>query len=183
MIPKEQRSKFLQKQLNDNEFTNSFNFIKKIKGLDSTAKLLLIDMCNDLYMNGSVTWAHQTYADRCGLSRRQVIRWFDTFIKNEVLLPDSNNKVGGRQNKFGINHNNFKNLVKSKQPVTPVVKTCDTDGIEPVTPMVKTYDKDVTYNKDNKDNKSLLSEEEPIVGSSSLTEEDVREFIKQELDI
>ena len=172
MIPKEQRSKFLQKQLDDNEFTNSFNFIKRIKGLDSTAKLLLIDMCNDLYMNGSVTWAHQTYADRCGLSRRQVVRWFDTFVENNVLLPDANNKVGGRKNRFGINHNNFKNLIKSKQPVTPEVRTCDTDGIEPVTPMVTSCDTHDTYNKDNKDNKSLLSEEN-ILDVSSVGESEM----------
>ena len=156
MIEKDKRSKFLQKQLDDKEFSNSFNFIKKMKGVDSTAKLLLIEMCNDLYMNGDVTWKQSTYADKLGLTRQQISNWFKKFVTLQILLPHSSNKAGGKQNKYGINHNYFSKLGK---PVKPSVPTCKAGDTLPVKPGIQTCKEDFTYNKDNKDNKSLLSKE------------------------
>ena len=54
MIPKNERSKYLQKQLDDKQIRVSYNFIVEYKGIDSTMKLLLNDMCNDIYMNGKI---------------------------------------------------------------------------------------------------------------------------------
>jgi len=166
MIEKNKRSKFLQQQLDDKEFTNSFNFIKRIKGVDSTAKLLLIEMCNDLYMNGTVSWKQSTYADRLGLTRQQISNWFKKFVKLEILLPDPSNKQGSKQNKYSVNHYNFKKLSRHVKPGIHTFKAGDTQHVKPE---IQTCKEDFTYNKDNKDNKSLLSKEEAF-GASSLKE-------------
>ena len=141
MIPKDKRSKFLQKELDENRYSMSYNFIKQIKGLDSTAKLLLIEMCNDIYMNGKITWAQSTYADKIGITRRQVMRWFKQFTESEVLIPDPTNKPGSKNNTYNLVHTKIKSLVK---PVTPKVPTCDTEGTQPVTPKVPTCDTEGT---------------------------------------
>ena len=164
MIPKNKRSKFLQKELNENNFSIAYDFIKKIKGLDSTAKLLLIEMCNDTYMNGKVTWAQNTYADRIGITRRQIMRWFKKFTDVGILVPDAENKVGSKNNTHSLIPSKIHKLTK---PVTPEVPTCDAEGTQPVTPEVPTCDADVTYNKINKSNKDLLIEEEDVLDVSS----------------
>ena len=72
MIKKPDRSKFLQKELDENNFSITYHFISKIKGLDSSMKLLLMQMCNDTYMNSKITWAQSTYADRIGMTRKHI---------------------------------------------------------------------------------------------------------------
>ena len=159
MIKKPDRSKFLQKELDENNFSMSYNFIMRYKNIDSTVKLLLNDMCNDLFMNGAVTWKHQTYADHIGISRRQIIRWFDRLVEIGILIPENGNKQGSKSNRFKIDIN--PKLIKELSitgHVTPKVKTCDTQGIQHVTPKVKTCDTGGTYNKANKSNKDLLGE-------------------------
>jgi len=185
MIPKNERSKFLQKQMDDKKTRVSYNFIMEYKGVDSTLKLLLNDMCNDIYMNGFVTWKHQTYADHLGITRRQILRWFQKLTEIGILIPEKSNKEGGKSNKFKLDINPFliKKLVDQKH-VTPVVKTCDTDDTVHVTPEVQTCDTDDTYNIPNKLQKSLLEEDEDVLASSSpqpegptFTEEAFAEFL------
>lgn len=169
MIPKNERSKFLQNEIDERRTRISYNFITEYKGVDSTVKLLLNEMCNDIFMNGFVTWKHQTYADHIGITRRQVLRWFERLIEIGILKPEKLNKIGGKSNRFKLDVDP-KLIKKLSEPVTSKVKTCDTQGIEPVTPKVKTCDIDGTYNKPNKSNKDLLGKEESFGDSSSQPE-------------
>jgi hypothetical protein len=181
MIPKNDRSKYLQQQLDEKQTRVSYNFIMQYKGLDSTIKLLLNEMCNDSYMNGSITWKHQTYADHIGITRKQVLRWFQRLTEIGILIANKNNKVGGKSNTFklDVNPTLIKKLIDYK-PVPSESQTCTTEGTEPVPPKDQTCTIEGTYNKLNKSNKDLLRVEEAFGASSPNPNnpKDVDEFIK-----
>ena len=179
MIAKENRSKFLQQQLDDNKTRVSYNFIMEYKGIDSTIKILLNDMCNDNYMNGSVTWKHQTYADHLGISRQQIAKWFKRLITIGILIPNKDNKAGSKGNTFKIDVSpKLMNMlvVNNSKPVNPRIKTCKPEDIEPVNPRIKTCKPEFTYNKVNKSNKDLLTEEESFI-DSSLFDKDTKQYL------
>ena len=178
MIKKEERSKFLQKQLDEKEYSINYNFIKRRKGLDSTCKLLLIDMCNDSYMNGCVTWKQSTYGDHNGLSRQQVSSWFSKFVGLGILIPDPSNKPGGKSNTYLLIPSKIDSLIRKykkpfkkneeKGPVNQGIQTCQLEDTLPVNQGIQTCQVGLTYNKGNKSNKDLIpKEEESFVDSPS----------------
>jgi hypothetical protein len=169
MIKKEERSKFLQAEMDEKRISVSYHFIARTKGLDSTIKLLLNQMCNDLYMNGFVTWKHQTYAEHIGISTRQIVRLFNKLTEVGILIPDKDNKVGGKSNKFKLNVSPILIQKLIEKPMTPEAPTYDTDDTQPMTPRVQSCDTDVIYNKPNKTNKVLLGKEESFRDSFSQT--------------
>ena len=163
MIKKEDRSKKLQKALDEKEYHISYNFINSIKGVDANWKLLLNLMCNDLYMNGTVQWAQKTYADKLGITRQSVNNSFKKLIEVGVLIPEKENRAGVK-GKYGIDISKITNLKRVKQDVP----TCKAHLTEPVKQDVPTCKEGFTYNKSNKDNKSLLDEEDDLSSSSSM---------------
>ena len=186
-IKKEDRSKFLQKQLDEKEFGVFWNFIFSMKDIDSSYKILMSLMCNDIYMNGMVTWKQQTYADKMGVTRQSVFNMFKKLVKTHVLIPNDNNKSGSKQNTYSFDIRNISQLKRSntgfkKKPVKEDLPTCKPGFTQPVKEDLLTCKAEFTYNKDNKSsNKDLISEEEePFVGSSLLKD---KEKEKLEFDL
>ena len=165
-----------------------------MKGVDSTYKILLTLMCNDLYMNGMITWKQNTYADKMGITRQSVNKMFNRLIDIDVLIPDSKNKPGSKHNTFQLSIRNIHKLVKNNngfktKPVNPSLPTCKPQFTQPVNPGLPTCKPQFTYNKSNKSsNKDLLTEEESVLGASSSSgptgPSDIELFkFSQELDI
>jgi len=85
------------------KFFKGYHSIMKLN-CDSTLKCLLIIMMDDANVNkGVMKWKHQTYADKIGMSRIQVKRWFDKLVANHILLEHESNHAGSKQNKYAIN--------------------------------------------------------------------------------
>lgn len=159
---KKKQHPFFKRQEDDTNFEQFFNFIM-IKNIDATHKLVLNLICNDIWMNGQLQWKQETYADRLGMSRRQMVRLFKQYEELGILIPGPDNKRGGKKNVYSIELNNLSRLEKTKKPVTskepvtpvvveekevhvtPVTSTCDMGGKTHVTPVVETCDTDVTY--------------------------------------
>jgi hypothetical protein len=165
MIKKEDRSKFLQKQMDEKQISIDYHFITRVKGLDSSMKLLLNQMCNDIYMNGKITWAQSTYADRIGMTRKHVNKLFMELRDAGVIKGDKDNKPGSPNNTYSMFPTFITNLVK--QTCNPGEPDLLPPVTRPVTTGNQTCNQEVTYNKDNKTNKVLLGKEESFGDSSS----------------
>lgn len=188
MIKKEDRSKFLQKQLDEKQISMDYHFITSVKGLDSTMKLLLNQMCNDTYMNGKITWAQSTYADRIGVTRKHINKMFMELREVGVIKGDKDNKPGSPNNTYSMYPSLIIKLVKlpkkkKKQTCNPGEPDLLPGVTRPVTSSNQTCNQEVTYNKDNKTNKVLLGKEESFVDSSSKTEMPEDWINQLELDI
>ena len=174
MIKKEDRSKFLQKQLDEKQISMDYHFITRVKGLDSTMKLLLNQMCNDIYMNGKITWAQSTYADRIGVTRKHINKMFMELREVGVIKGDKDNKPGSPNNTYSMYHTMILKLVKVPKKKKETCNLEEPDllpGVTtPVTSGNQTCNQEVTYNKDNKTNKVLLGKEESFGDSSSQPE-------------
>ena len=84
------------------KFTKGYYWIFELK-CDSTLKILLMFMFDNSNVNkGFVHWKYKTYADRMGMCRHQIQRWFKKLIANGSLIPHPNNHAGSPQNKFVI---------------------------------------------------------------------------------
>lgn len=175
MIKKQDRSKFLQKQLDEKQISVDYNFITRVKGLDSSMKLLLNQMCNDIYMNGKITWAQSTYADRIGMTRKHINKLFMELRNAGVIKGDKDNKAGSPNNTYQMYPALINKLVK--QTCNPEEPDLLPTVTRPVTPSNQTCNQQVTYNKDNKTNKVLLGEE-TLLERSSLTEAEIDLFIE-----
>ncbi len=167
MIKKEERSKFLQQQLDEKQISVDYHFITRTKGLDSTMKLLLNQMCNDIYMNGKITWAQSTYADRIGVTRKHINKLFMELRDAGVIKGDKDNKPGSPNNTYSMYPTFIKNLIK--QTCNPEEPDLLPPVTRPVTSSNQTCNQQVTYNKPNKSNKDLLGKEESFRDSSSQT--------------
>jgi hypothetical protein len=178
MIPKNKkyknRSLFLQKQYDDNEYNISFNFIMKLN-IDSTIKNVLNLMANDSFMNGSITWKQMTYSDKLGISRRQMVNIFNQLIDLKVIIPHKDNKKGGKKNTYTLT-TNFAPLIK--KPVGFGKKTCEAQCTLPVkpsavdmcSPLHSTCETGFTYNTDNTCLIHVLKEEKDSLTESPLQE-------------
>lgn len=94
------------------KFFKAYHFIMRLN-CDSTIKLLLIIMMDDANINkGIIKWKHNTYADKLGISIRQVQRLFKTLEGNGSIYPHKDNHAGGKQNKFAINLSQIIKLYK-----------------------------------------------------------------------
>lgn len=159
------KSKFLQEQLDNKDYTLNFNFIDKYKGIDSTHKRVYNLMCNDVFMNGSVTWKQSTYADKLGLSRQQMSNIFHLFEDKGILIASRNNKAGAKNNTYQLTVR-LEKLVKKKKgfkkessKVKEDEQTCklgctdlSTGVYKPVNWDVQTCKPQFTYNTSNTDN-------------------------------
>lgn len=158
------KSQFLQRQYDEKKYGMYFEFITTLK-IDSTIKWVLTLMANDTYMNGSITWKQSTYADKLGISRRQMVNIFNNLIELKVIIPHKDNKEGGKQNTYTLT-NNFEPLLK--KPKGFAKKTCAPQCSQPVHPsasnlctaMHSTCEPGCTYNTDNTCLKHVLIPEE-----------------------
>ena len=70
--------------------------------LTDLQKLVVSLMCNDIRMNGSITWKQQTYADKLGKSRQSIYKNFKWLEENGMLIANANNKAGGKSNTYNL---------------------------------------------------------------------------------
>lgn len=155
------QQEFLQKQKDDRKTGQWYWELAAIKGIDASWKLLLMAIFNNVFMNGHITWKQKTYADKLGLTRSTVHKAFQKLEELRIIVPHKDNKPGGKQNKYDVRFENIRNLEKGKKK-----ETCITDETnlyhrcnEPVSSVKQTCITGNTYNKYNKDNKSLIEEE------------------------
>ena len=140
-------------------------------------------------MNGHITWKQMTYADKLGITRSSVHKAFQKLEELSIIIPHKDNKPGGKQNKYDVNFSNIKLLEKppKKKKKKETCITSETDlyhrCTEPVSPEKQTCITDNTYNKHNKDNKSLLEEEASFDDAPSSKDPEALEDFLKELDM
>jgi hypothetical protein len=166
---------FLKEQMDKGDYAPMYPIISK-SNLSYLEKIILTQVCNDIFMNGTVTWKHQTYADKVNTSRLLVLRAFKKFISIGLLIPHKENKPGSKSNKFDINlllldteqpdtssnmlplepvTSSTKPVTSSKEPVTSSTEPV-TSSTKPVTPVVH-IKKPKETNKEN--NKEILKKD------------------------
>ena len=166
----------LQQQHDKKEFGSSYYFITQVKGLDAAHKLLLITMCDNVWLNGQVDWSQKSYAIKTGTSRQAISRYFKKYVELGILQPFPANKQGAK-GKYRLVYGNIKKLVK---PVMPVNKTCNAGD----TNMSGHHDNNLsghhdTYNSYNKNNSYNGDDESSFRNDSSSQPEETQ---KPELD-
>jgi len=165
--PKTEAQRFLFTQYEERAFNSTYDFIRQIPGIDAGHKILLDVMCNDVYLNSRITWSQSTYAKKTGTSRITINKHFKKFVELGIIIPDSNNKTGGKD-KYDLNLERIKLL---RKPVKPVKKSCKpqlTPTCKPqLTPTCKPQFTDII--DDNKNNIYNRDSEEssPFKGDSS----------------
>ena len=110
----------IQQLMDEGEYAPSYPFVMQSK-LSDFQKLLITQMLNDIRMNGSITWKHDTYASKLGKSRKGILGQFKVLTELEILVPHKDNKVGGKNNKFSISFTNieeFGHVTRESKPVT-----------------------------------------------------------------
>jgi len=164
MKTKKQRDSILQQQA-DEDSSIMFNWLFSMKGLDSTLKILLNYMCNDIFMNDKITWKQMTYADKVGLSRPQIWKWFKKLEEADILIPCKDNKAGAKNNTYTLTYRNIRTYAESNLNKNNNLLT---GGTQPVNQEKQTCYPPLTYNKVNKTNKVLITkgEEEDLASSS-----------------
>jgi len=107
---------FLQQQHDEKQFGSSYYFITQVKGLDAAHKLLLITMCDNVWLNGQVDWSQKSYAIKTGTSRSSIISHFKKYIELGILEPAFDNKKGSKAT-YTLVYRNIKKLVKPAKPI------------------------------------------------------------------
>tara|TARA_R110000765_G_scaffold236267_2_gene339124 strand:- start:9034 stop:9687 length:654 start_codon:yes stop_codon:yes gene_type:complete len=183
----------IQKIMDEGDYAPMYPIISK-SNLHPLEKILVSHICNDIRMNGTVTWKHQTYADKTNTSRQVIYKYFKKFVSIGLLVPHENNKAGSKSNKFDINllllvsgqpetsGSNLKSKVSSKpetsdyKPETSDSKPetsgsePETSGTKPETPVVH-IKKPKETNKEN--NKEILKKD--INESSFYVSSDIKD--------
>jgi hypothetical protein len=178
MIPKnktkQNKSAYLQQQWDDKEVGVLYNIVWQQKGIDASIKGLLTYMCNDVGMNGAVTWKQMTYADKLGMSRQHIMSLFAKFEDLRILIPDKSNKPGAKHNTYRLVLN-FDALRKTnngfkKNMTTPVDITCKPQLTLHDNPSLPTCQPEFTYKTTKTCIKHVLKEEKDSLTESPLQE-------------
>jgi hypothetical protein len=183
----------IQKLMDEGNYAPEYPIVTQ-SNLSWFEKVLVTQILNDIYMNGTVTWKHQTYADKLNSSRQVIYKYFKKFVSIGLLVPHENNKAGSKSNKFDINllllvsgqpetsGSNLKSKVSSKpetsdyKPETSDSKPetsgsePETSGTKPETPVVH-IKKPKETNKEN--NKEILKKD--INESSFYVSSDIKD--------
>tara|TARA_R110000737_G_scaffold255928_1_gene264906 strand:+ start:801 stop:1496 length:696 start_codon:yes stop_codon:yes gene_type:complete len=101
---KTKNQEMIQQLMDEGEYAPSYPFVLKSK-LSALEKLLVGQMLNDIRMNGTITWKHQTYADKLGSSRQVIMKLFGKLNQLGILIGNENNKQGGKSNTFEVSFN------------------------------------------------------------------------------
>ena len=161
---KTKNQEMIQQFMDEGDYPNLFPIILKSK-LTPLEKLAVSTMTNNIRMNGSVTWKHQTYADKLGSSRNVMINMFHKLIELGILIPNESNKAGGKGNTFTISFSSIEDYkpVPRKKPVTSSSKPVTSSPNKPVTSSSKpvtSSSKPVTSNP-----KPVTSSSKPVTSS------------------
>lgn len=161
----------LQQQHDQNKFGSSYYFITQVQGLDAAHKLLLITMCDNVWLNGQVDWAQKTYAVKTGTSRRSINAHFSKYVELGILQPISEKK-NGTKDKYRLVYGNIKKLIR---PVKPATKTCEAGDTRPVKPATSDLCNRLhTYNSYNKNNSYNGDDESSFRNDSSSQPEETQ---------
>tara|TARA_R110000737_G_scaffold90812_2_gene123120 strand:+ start:1422 stop:2087 length:666 start_codon:yes stop_codon:yes gene_type:complete len=98
---KTQNQEMIQQLMDEGDYAPSYPFVLKSK-LTPIQKLLVSLMLNDIYMNGTITWKHQTYADKLKVSRQSIFNNIKSLTSIGIIIPGSDNKAGGKSNTYSI---------------------------------------------------------------------------------
>ena len=101
---KTKNQEMIQQLMDEGDYAPSYPFVLR-SNLSALEKLLVGQMLNDIRMNGTITWKHQTYADKLGSKRQVIMKLFGKLKQLGILIANENNKQGGKSNTFEISFN------------------------------------------------------------------------------
>jgi len=113
---------YFKKLKDDHKFYSPITTLFSSKTFTSDQKLVLTIIQANLEMNGEVTWCQNTYADKTNKSRNFIVRLFKKFVDVGLLIPDENNKVGYKYNKYKLNTRRFERLLSDNNPASLDIK-------------------------------------------------------------
>ena len=200
---KTQNQEMIQQLMDEGDYAPSYPFVLKSK-LTHTQKLLVTLMLNDIRMNGTITWKHQTYADKLAVSRQSVFNNIKSLTSIGIIIPGSDNKAGGKSNTYSISFSAISEYKTCKdtdttckdtahekpvkiepQPVKIEKKPVKIDTkpvkIEPQPVKTALHIKKPKENKEN--NKESLKKEEPETSFYSFMKGANEDKPKDEMDI
>ena len=128
--------------------------------LNDFQKLLISLMLNDIRMNGNITWKQSTYASKTNKNRKTIVLHFRILTELGILIPESDNKVGGKSNKYTISFSaitDYKPVTSQSKPVTSQSKPV-TSQSKPVTSQSKPVTPVLHIKKDKEINKETYKE-------------------------
>ncbi len=197
---KTQNQEMIQQLMDEGEYAPSYPFVLQSK-LTPLEKLLIGLMLNDIRMNGTITWKHNTYADKLGSSRQVIMKLFRKLEKNNILIANENNKPGSKSNTFEISFSSIEEYSTCNQrfhdkpetsgskPETSGSKP-ETSGSKPETSGSKPETRSIHIKKSKETNKEnnkkiLKTEDEPsfFVDGNNYNRNDIKssnaEHLKQ----
>ncbi len=113
---------YFKKLKDEHKFYSPISTLISSKTFTSDQKLVLTVMMANLEMNDEVTWCQNTYADKTNKSRNFIVRLFKKFVEVGLLIPDENNKVGYKYNKYKLNTRRFERLLSDNNPASLQIK-------------------------------------------------------------
>jgi hypothetical protein len=131
---KTQNQQTIQEFMNEGDYAPMYPIISE-SNLNFLEKVLVSHICNDVRMNGMVTWKQETYATKIGSNRQTIFRAFKRFVKSGLLVPYIDNKAGSKSNKYDINLKHLVNKpeTSSTQPETSSIYKPETSSTKPET--------------------------------------------------
>tara|TARA_R110000868_G_scaffold386719_1_gene655097 strand:+ start:480 stop:1148 length:669 start_codon:yes stop_codon:yes gene_type:complete len=100
-MKKTNNQEYLKQMMDEGDYAPLYPDIVR-SDLTDLQKLVVSLMCNDINMNGSITWKQQTYADKLGKSRQSIYKNFKWLEENGMLIANTNNKAGGKSNTYTL---------------------------------------------------------------------------------
>ena len=179
---KTQNQEMIQQLMDEGDYAPSYPFVLKSK-LTHTQKLLVTLMLNDIRMNGTITWKHQTYADKLAVSRQSVFNNIKSLTSIGIIIPGSDNKAGGKSNTYSISFSAISEYKTCKDTDTTCKDTAHEKPVKIEPQPVKTalHIKKPKENKEN--NKESLKKEEPETSFYSFMKGANEDKPKDEMDI
>ena len=118
---KTNNQEMIQELMNEGEYSPLYPFVLQSK-LSDFQKILVSLMLNDIRMNGTITWKHQTYADKLLKSRKGIWDQFRILTELGIIIPCEDNKAGGKSNTFIVSFTAISDYrpVTGKNRSTPV---------------------------------------------------------------
>jgi hypothetical protein len=108
-----QNQEMIQLLIEEGEYAPMYPFVAK-SNLSDFQKILVSHMLNDIRMNGTITWKHETYASKLNASRMGVCKQFQKLTEAGIIIPEKDNKAGSKNNKFSISFSAISDYVVVK---------------------------------------------------------------------
>ena len=127
MKKKTQNQEMIQQFMDEGEYAPLYPFVSRSK-LSEYRKILISLMLNDIRMNGSRTWKHQTYADKSNTTRVGVWKQFKQLTELGIIIPSDSNKPGSKGNTYTVSFS----AITDYEPVNAKHKPVNDKHIAPV---------------------------------------------------